>query len=353
MGELGLVWAAVAKFNRIPGTPVYNGAHDGLHATSEHLYFNADAIGVTADMDPPPQPKSGRVDWYDWRGLGQVVEATAFAKTLGMPPLALEDAFDVQQRPKYEERAASFLFLLPHLSLDTHGDLVREHITVFWTDQLVITFQEFPGDVLEGVRQRIQQGLGRVRQRGTTYLAYIIIDAIVDEYNQVLEQIEVESDSLENDIFAGSGLNDCKRRVHNLKQTVNELRRTLVPLREAANKWLKSEHPAKEQNVDPFLRDLFDNAARDHELTESFASRTSDLYQLYTSELAVETNRVVQVLTVVSAIFIPLTFMTGLYGMNFDNIPELHTEHGYFVLWGVMLVVTIGLLLLFKRRGWL
>ena len=301
----------------------------------------------------PPEPIDGRVDWYDWRGLGREEEAIAFAQRLGMPPLALEDALDVQQRPKYEERPQSFLLIVPHLSIDETGQLRREQITLYWTDQIVLTLQEFPGDVLLEVRSRIAEALGRVRQRSTTYLAYVLADAILDDYAGVINYLEERCDRIEDDILGGRRIKESKRRIHEIKSTVNSLRRTLVPLRDAVGKWMRSEHPMREDNIDPFLRDLFDNVSRDYEQVEGYGTRSSDLYQLYTSELAVETNSVVQVLTVVSAIFIPLTFMTGLYGMNFEYIPELGFRHGYFVLWAMMIIVVVVLLLIFRRRGWL
>jgi len=340
--------------NTIPGTAQYTGKHDGMAYAAEHLYFNGDLVGEGSISDAEVKlPIDGQVDWYDFRGLGRVKEAVELAQRLGMPPLALEDALDVHQRPKYEERAESALIVAPHLSIGPDGKLIREQITIFWTSQFVLTLQEYPTDAYEDVRERIRQGLGRVRQRATTYLAYALVDTVVDGYANVVAAIEEEGERIEDDIFSGRRLEQSKRRVHALKRTVNELRRTLLPLREAVGRWLRSDAPQREPRVEPFLRDLFDNVARDHDTAESLATRTNDLYQLYTSELAVETNKIVQVLTVVSAIFIPLTFLAGLYGMNFTYIPELQYRYGYFVLLGVMLVVAAILLMIFRRRGWL
>ena len=346
----------MTRRNHIPGEARYTGAHDGAESVAEHIHFTTDSFGHTAfgsDVDAAPPPVDGRVDWYDWRGLGDERAAIRFAERLNMPPLALEDALDVTQRPKYEERPGSFLLIIPHLSVDAAGQLVREQITLYWTDQVLLSLQEFPGDALVSVRTRIREALGRVRQRSTTYLAYVLADAILDNYTSVVTHLEERCDRIEDDILAGRGLRDSKRHVHEAKTTVNSLRRALVPLRDAVGKWARSDHPLREANVDPFLRDLLDNVTRDFELAEAYGTRTSDLYQLYTSELAVETNSVVQVLTVVSAIFIPLTFMAGIYGMNFEYIPELTYRHGYFVLWGVMITVAAVLLVVFRRRGWL
>ena len=340
--------------NTVPGTADYNGLHDGEDSIVEHWYYNTEIVGSIEVVGENLQmPLVGQVDWYDFRGLGDTTRVEAIARALNMPPLALEDALDTHQRPKYEERPDSFLFIVPHLSIDSRGRLVHEQVSVFWTDQFVLTLQEFPTDALHSVRSRISEGLGRVRKRHTTYLAYIIIDAIVDEYSNVMNYIEEQSDQIEEDVFKGKDLQVSKRKIYELKKTVNELRRILIPLREAASKWLKSEHPMREAKVSPFLRDLADNVAREQELSENFVTRASDLYSLYSNELATETNRVVQLLTVVTVIFIPLSFLTGLYGMNFEYIPGLNMRYGFYVLWGVMMFIVLGLLYFFKKRGWL
>ena len=343
----------VALPNTVPGTAQYTGRHDGAASAGTHVRFTADEVRVDDFPPAPAEPRAGWVDWYDWRGLGDAARAVALAERLGVPPLAIEDILDVQQRAKYEEREEAFLLLVPHLHVGSSGECVREHVAIFWTRAFVATFQEYPADLFNAVRARIETAQGRVRTRGTTYLAYALADSIVDAYLGVLGSIEERTDRLEDDILAGRDLDQAKVRIHDLKRTVNELRRTLVPLREATGRWLKSEHPGREAKITPFLRDLSDNVARAYELTESYGTRASDLYNLYNSELAAATNNVVQALTVISAIFIPLTFLAGIYGMNFRYIPELDEPNGYFVLLGVMAAITVTLLVYFRRKGWI
>ena len=347
----------------IPGTPTYTGLHAGGDAVWEHLRYDLADLDVDGPYPVSPDPRlpaasPGHVDWYDFRGLGDTAGAAAFAARAGLPPLAVEDALDVAQRPKFEardpndERPASRLLVVPHLSLSPAGALVREHVTLFWTDHLVVSLQEYPTDLFAGVRERLRDRRGRLRERRHGYLAYALADVVVDGYADVLAALGAEADALEDDLFEGRALDRAKRRIHRLKATANALRSTLVALREAVTRWMRTE-PVDEPKLAPFLRDLLDNVARALDLADAYAQRASDLYALYTSELAAGTNEVVQTLTVVSAIFIPLTFLAGIYGMNFAYIPELQARYGYFVLLAVMAAITIALLAYFRRKGWL
>ena len=336
----------------IPGSVRYNGPHDGAGATCRYLVYD-DRHAEETEVWPPPPQQDGRVDWYDFRGLGDVARAQELAMSLGMPPLALEDAMDVTQRPKYEELDSGFLFTINRLHLSDAGVLTSQKVTLYWTDEFVFSLQEFPDDLFYHARDRILRGVGRIRKRGAAYLAYALLDNLIDDYTDSLQELEVMIDRLENAILEDTADEaDVKRRIHRLKAIANRFRSTLGPVRDAVNRWHKSEHPHKEPKLGVFLRDLYDNALRAQQLSDDYITRTNDLYQLFTSELSIRTNKVVQLLTVVSTIFIPLTFLTGLYGMNFEYIPELGARYGYFVLWAVMIVTTAALLGYFKRKGW-
>ncbi len=194
-------------------------------------------------------------------------------------------------------------------------------MTLYWDKEFVLTLQEYPDDVFAHVTDRIVRGVGRIRKRGSAYLAYALIDNLIDDYTDALQVLEVMIDKLETSILEGANEADTKRRIHKLKAIANRFRSTLGPVRDAVNRWHKSEHPGKEPKLKVYLQDLYDNTKRAYELSNDYITRTNDLYQLFTSELSIQTNKVVQLLTVVSTIFIPLTFMTGLYGMNFDQHP--------------------------------
>lgn len=337
----------------IPGATRYNGPHDGAGATCAYLVYDAEGAREHTDVWPLPPEEPGRVDWYDFRGLGDVARAQALAEHLGMPPLALEDAMDVTQRPKFEAFERAALFTIDQLVLTAGGRLTSQKVTLYWTSEYVLTFQEYPDDLFAFVRERIVRGRGRIRQRGAPYLAYALVDNLVDDYTDTLQEFEVLIDRLEDTILdAGARESDVKRRIHRLKAEANRLRSTLGPIRDAVSRWQKTEQGNDDSDIQPFLRDLLDNALRAYALADGYITRVNDLYQLFATELSIRTNKVVQLLTVVSTIFIPLTFLTGLYGMNFEYIPELSVRYGYFVLWTAMLAVTAALLGYFRRKGW-
>ena len=335
-----------------PGAATYNGTHSGEGSLCRHLVYNAHGANSNPDTWPPPPRDPTRVDWYDFRGLGDTTRAVELARALGMSDLAIEDALDVTQRPKYEEFDEAFLFTLDALELTSQGLLKTQKVTLYWTPDFVLTLQEFPDDLFLHIAERIERGFGRIRRRGAAYLAYALVDTLVDEYTERLQVLELTIDDLEAAILRGGNEADIKRRIYRVKSVVNRVRRSLLPLRDAVTRWMKSEHPRKEPKLGVYLRDLYDNVRRASDLTDDYVTRANDLYQLFTSELTIRTNKVVQLLTVVSTIFIPLTFLTGLYGMNFDTMPELHWRYGYVALWITMVIVVAALLGYFKRKGW-
>lgn len=336
----------------IPGSAIYTGTDRGEGSVFRYLAYDAVSCEVSESLWPPPPQQDGRVDWYDFRGLGDTARAIQIAQLTGMHDMALEGALDVSQRPKYEEFDDAFVFTLDAIDLTPQGLLTTQKITIYWTREIVVTFQEFPDDVFLPIVERLEKSFGRIRKRGSAYLAYALIDKLVDDYTDRLLVLEGMIDTLEELILKGGHEADVKRRIYKVKVIVNRIRRSVLPLRDAVSRWLKSEHPFKEPKLGVYMRDLYDNTKRASDFSDDYVTRTNDLYQLFTSELTIRTNKVVQLLTVVSTIFIPLTFLTGLYGMNFDVLPELHWRYSYAVLWLVMLTLVVGLLGYFKRKGW-
>ena len=336
----------------IPGSAIYNGTDKGVGSVCRYLVYDAHSCEVTEGAWPPPPRQPLRIDWYDFRGLGDTARAVEVARYVAMPDLVIEDALDVNQLPKYEEFEEAFFFTLNSVQLTAQGLLTTQKVSLYWTRDYVLTLQEFPDDIFLHVAERIEKGFGRIRKRGAAYLAYALIDTVVDEYTERLQVLERMIDDLEEAILKGGHEADIKRRIYKVKIIVNRMRRSLLPLRDAVSKWLKSEHPLKEPKLAAFLRDLNDNVRRATSLSDDYVTRANDLHGLFTSELTIRTNKVVQLLTVVSAIFIPLTFLTGLYGMNFEVMPELQWRHGYLTLWIVMLTIVVALLGFFRRKGW-
>jgi magnesium transporter len=202
------------------------------------------------------------------------------------------------------------------------------------------------------IRNRIEKSAGKIRCKTTDYLLYALLDFLVDRYFVVLEEIEEVIESLELRIVE-SHSNQERAEIFRLKREVSKIRKNTTPLREMLHAFINSDSPLKTEGMDMYLRDLKDHTFHVVELAETYRENLNSLQDLLLSELGHRTNSVMQVLTIVSSIFIPLTFLAGIYGMNFKNIPELHYQNGYFVLVGVMLVIAVGLLYFFRRKSWL
>ena len=211
---------------------------------------------------------------------------------------------------------------------------------------------EDEADLFPGVRDRIHSSRGRIRKRGADYLSYALLDNIVDHYYVVLDQMEEVLEQLEADILANPG-RESKEKIHNLKLQFIILRKSVAPLREAIGRFSRCENPIIAEETHIFLRDLYDHTIQVIDTIDTYRDMMSGLYDLYLSEISFRMNSVIQVLTIMSTIFIPLTFLAGIYGMNFDNMPELHWKYGYFILLGVMLAIGLGLIRLFKQKNWL
>ena len=217
---------------------------------------------------------------------------------------------------------------------------------------MVLTFQEDHTDLFAPVRKRIHSGKGKVRQRGADYLAYALADNLVDHYYVVLDLIEDQIETLEDSLLEKPD-GSTKEKIHHLKKEMIRVRKSIAPLREAISRFSKSDSPLIEENTVTYIRDLYDHTIQIMDSVDNFRDVLNGLQDLYISEISFRMNQVMQVLTIITTIFVPLSFLAGLYGMNFDNIPELHFKHGYFILLGVMFLVAVGLLLGFKKRNWL
>jgi len=292
------------------------------------------------------------INWYDVRGIHDTALVENMGKVFDIHPLVLEDLVDVYQRPKFEEYDSGILIILKSLSF--HPDkknIQSEHIGLYFTQGLMISFQEDHTDVFSSVRTRVKVGKGKVRSRLSDYLAYALCDNIVDQYYLVLEQINEEIANLEEDVIQTTD-NSIKIKIHDLKKQVMFMRKQIVPLREAISKFSKSDNDIIDERSSIFIRDLYDHTIHILDMVESQRELLNGLQDLFISEISFKMNQVMQVLTVITTIFVPLSFLVGLYGMNFVNIPELQFKNGYFFLLGFMLILVASLLLWFKSKKW-
>lgn len=293
------------------------------------------------------------MSWYDVRGLHKVELIQQLGERFNIHPLVLEDVLNTQQRPKFEEHDGAIFITVQALSFDAQAMSIQtEQVALYAGPGFVLSFQEDEKDLFPGVRERILHGRGRIRSRGADYLTYALLDNVVDNYYLVLDQMEETLSQLEGDILSASG-KESKRGIHELKMQFIMLRKAVAPLREAISRFSRSENLLIAKETDIFLRDLYDHVIQITDTIDTQRDVMNGLYDLYLSEINLRMNNVIQVLTIISTIFIPLTFLAGIYGMNFDYMPELRWKYGYFVVWGVMLLIGLSLLFLFRRKKWL
>ncbi len=300
-----------------------------------------------------PHLNNELVTWINIDGLGDLSVLRTLGERFNLHPLALEDVLDTAQRPKVEQYD-DYLFIVAHqLYLDAEGEIGAEQVSMFLGKSFLITLQEEGEfDVFEPVRLRIRSGKGRIRHAGSDYLAYALLDSIIDHYYPVLESIGAEIDAIEDELI-DHPLARPVGSLHEHKRTLTQIRRMVWPLRDVTNLLLHDEPGLIRPETKIFLRDCYDHSVQLMDLVESYRDVLSGLTEVHISSIGLRTNEIMRVLTVISSIFIPLTFIAGVYGMNFVHMPELARPWGYGVCLLVMLTVAIGQILYFKKRNWL
>ena len=317
------------------------------------LAYSADNVFEQADVDL--SSLAGLIDqwpvmWVNVDGLGDVETLQQVAQIFGLHPLAMEDVVSLGQRPKVEQYGEQ-LFLVTHM-VSINQRIETEQLSIFLGRGFVLTFQERSGDCLEPVRQRIRQGRGRVRQGGVDYLAYALLDAVIDHYFPVLEEAGERLEGLEKEALEARGT-EVLRKIRRAKHGLLVLRRTLWPQRDALASLQRDEHELVTAETRLYLRDGYDHVTRLIETIEGYREQASDLSNVYMTSLSNRMNAVMKVLTIIATIFIPLTFIAGLYGMNFKHMPELNWPWAYPAALAVMAAVAIGMIVFFRRRRWL
>lgn len=296
------------------------------------------------------------VVWVDVEGVEHGPTIQAIGEAFGLHRLAVEDIVNVPQRAKVEDYS-DYLLIVARMAMRNPG-LSTEQITVVLGRGFVLTFQERQGDPLDPVRERLRGSVGRVRQAGADYLAYAVLDAIIDHYFPIIESVGDHLEELEEEILTAAD-QDTMARLYAVKRDLATLRRAIWPARDALNSLVRDPYPLVEDDTRVYLRDCYDHVVQSIDLIESYRELTSSLTDLYLSRLGHRTNEIMKVLTIFAAIFIPLTFIAGIYGMNFDyevspfNMPELHWFWGYPFALGLMFVVAAMMLTYFWRKGWI
>lgn len=299
------------------------------------------------------------VTWINIDGLHEVELIEKLGKHFNFHPLLLEDILNTGQRPKMEDFEEHLFVVLKMLYFDEKDyEIMAEQVSIILGPNFVISFQEKEGDVFNAVRERIRNGKGRIRRMGSDYLAYALTDLIVDHYFAILEKLGDEIEELEEDLLTNPQPKTMQD-IHELKREMIFLRRAVWPLREVISGLERSESKLIADSTKIFLRDVYDHTIQVIDSIESFRDMLSGMLDLYLSSISNRMNEVMKVLTIIATIFIPLTFIAGIYGMNFNpesspfNMPELNWYWGYPAVWAIMLGIGFIMLTYFKRRKWL
>lgn len=293
------------------------------------------------------------VTWINIDGLGDLSVLRILGERFNLHPLALEDVHETGQRPKVEQYDDYLFIIAKMIYLTNDKNIGAEQVSMFLGKTFLITLQEEADcDVFEPVRARIRSGKGRIRKAGADYLGYALLDSIIDHYYPVLESIGAEIDAIEDELIH----NPLKYRVgslHGHKRTLTQIRRMVWPLRDVTNLLLHEDPGLIRPETKVFLRDCYDHSVQLMDVVESYRDVLSGLTEIHISSIGLRTNEIMRVLTVVSSVFIPLTFIAGVYGMNFTHMPELSERYGYAACLFFMFLVAIGQLVYFKKRRWL
>jgi magnesium transporter len=347
--------ANAKKKHQLPGSLIYTGTSTERPVLVTIFDYNdADYKEKQIDKieDCFAYDNRNTVSWINIDGLWDTELIGKVGQGFNIHPLTMEDILSTSQRPKYEVAENCIFVVLRMLTFnDETGSVESEQVSFILTSNYVLSFQENTGDVFDHVRNRIRTAKGKIRKMGPDYLLYSLIDSIVDNYFVVLEKLSEKIESVEEAL-----LNDpneqCLRQLHLLHRELISVRKSVWPLRELVNGLVHSESGLITDSTERYFKDVYDHSIQIIDTIESFRDVMSGLKDMYMSVVSNRMNAVMKVLTIIATIFIPLTFIVGVYGMNFKHMPELDYKWGYASVWVVMILTFIGMLFYFKHKRW-
>jgi len=341
---------------QIPGTLVYTGQKSERELLIESFDYSKDKIEekLLADIEEAvPFKDTDSVTWVNINGLQYINEIERIGEHYGLHPLVLEDIVNTNQRPKIDEYEDYLFVVLKMLYYDEKENITIEQVSFVLGKNYVLTFQEAEGDVFGSIRDRLRHAKGRIRTLKSDYLMYALIDAVVDNYFSVIETLGNKIEDLETELFSGQAEEDVSSDIQQLKREILKVRRAIFPLREVISRIEKNEHPLIYKKTITYFRDVYDHLIQVSENIDIYREMIWSLMDMYMTTISNKMNEVMKVLTIIATIFIPLTFIAGIYGMNFEYMPELQYRYGYFVLWGIMILMFLAMLIYFRKKKWL
>ena len=346
---------AASKIGMPPGSIVYLGEKKVDKVTikvTEYDEAGAETYEIKSVEEIDPFTDTPQVTWISVCGLHE----TDFLKQVGekfkIHPLVLEDILNVDTRPKIEI-TDDYLFIVMKLVLFNPDQkiLETEQVSFILGRSFLFSFSERTDEIFNPIKDRITSQLGKIRKRGSDYLLYALMDIVVDHYFLALEKIDELIESLDDEVIKNPERSQIES-IYNLRNLLLHIRRSVYPLREIVNQLIKDDSDLLDESIEPYLRDLYDHTIHITETIEQQREVTNGLMEIYLSMMSNRMNEVMKVLTVIATIFIPLTFIVGIYGMNFPNMPEMNWPWAYFAVWGIMIAVVVGMVVYFRRKNW-
>ena len=345
-----------ASLGQAPGEIVFIGEQKVSEVTIRVIDYDSEHLSdrqLLDIKDGAQYKETDTVTWININGLHETQLIRQLGDNFGLHPLVMEDIVNTGQRPKMEEYDEYLFFVLKMMRYDEDsGEIQSEQLSMILGKTVLITFQERPGDVFDPVRDRIKKHKGRIRKVGIDYLAYALLDTIVDNYMTIIERLGEQIEEIEN-VILENPTQAVLTRINNYKREMNYLRKVVRPAREFMLQLTRHDSDLIHAETVPFLKDLLDLASQAVDVIDTYRDMLSDHLNIYNTGVSNRLNEIMKVLTIFSAIFIPLTFIAGIYGTNFDNVPELHFAYSYYIMWGVFLLLAVTMLRYFRSRRWL
>jgi len=293
------------------------------------------------------------VTWFNIDGLHNIAIMDEIGRGFKLDNLIIADVLNTQARPKVQEYSNCIFLSVKMLQHDENtGSISAENLSLIITKSVLISFQEKKGDVFEPIRERIRNQKKRIRNSGTDYLAFTLLDIIIDNYIYILSILGEKIENIEENLLLDPKQNIIDK-INIYKSELNFIRKNIHPAKEMILALSKIDSEFIEENTYIHYKELLDNINHATETSDSYREILSDQLNIYHSTMSTKLNDIMKFLTVFSVIFIPLTFIAGVYGTNFDNLPEIHFKYGYFAMWGIIVTVAIGMLIYFKKKRWL
>jgi magnesium transporter len=354
MGRFIKNWSK--KVGRAPGTLIADKKKSTIPAPISVIDYSGKKKNTTENVSPAalrPYRDSASVTWINVTGVHDIAVLKSIGDAFDLHPLLLEDVAHTDQRPKIEEYENGLFIILKMLTYDEQKKkIATEQISLVLGKKWVLVFQEKPGDVFDPIRNRVEKPGSLLRKNKADFLAYRIIDTIIDHYFVILESIGEEIEDLESRILKNPQPVNAQE-IHRLKRELVFLRKSVWPVREILSTLHRNESPFIQQTTQPYIRDAYDHTIQVIDTIETFRDLGSGLLDMYLSVISNRMNEVMKVLTIIATIFIPLTFIAGIYGMNFQHMPELGWAYGYPAILGMMVLIGVGMVVFFRKKGWL